>query len=379
MISRYKRLIYFGAGFLFLRGYALNSLFPFSVRGESLFLSDLLGHGVIIPFWITIMIGFLNLGLVWLIGRKLFNQKFADLAALVYLVSPWAIYLEVCGYISILWLAFILTAFLGLLLVDNKKIASQFLIILGILGLLCSSLVLWLVVPFLLFGLFKSGFIKGNILAVLGLFLIPFIFLFYKNDAALKNNLNRELTVFSDVGLNNAVNSFRGEINKSDFAFMAKVTENKLTYFGIHMMDMTVKQLNPFFYFTSDAGLLNFSFNPPIFLGFIIPFFLGLSFWKMVWLKYKYYCLIFLALLLPSLLSEKGIDLSKLIIIFPVLIFTISFGLSKNFKIYKNRINKYLMAVMLVLLIFQSVLFLSELPSREPIRLHFFTALNNEK
>src|SRR3989344_4782012 len=176
--------------------------------------------------WAIIVLGQVNLFLIFNILTKLVNYKVALLAGFLYGISPWTAYLEVSGslYIVLLFILLIIyKTFLKLLINKYMNIGLMFLVI--------------------LFFLYKFN----------------------------------EVGIFSNIGLINSVNEFRGETSKTIFAPIGKLVENRYIYLGEHVLFNILKQFTPATYFSNQAKLLDFSFSPPIFLGFLLPFFFGIN------------------------------------------------------------------------------------------------------
>ena len=200
--------------------------------------------------------GIVNLLLIFRITQRSQGIKVGLLAALLYAISPWAAYLEIAASPYIILLTFLLALYAGTQVFSiTKKI----------------SLILILII------------------------IVIFIYKF------------NQFTIFTNIGLLNSINEYRGETNQSVFAPIAKIIENKYIYFSEHLIFSILKQFTPSTYFTNQAHLLGFSFSPPIFLGFIIPFLLGLV--KLIKMlpgnKISEVLLIFL-LVLPSIVSKNS-------------------------------------------------------------------------
>ncbi|MDO8657660.1 MAG: hypothetical protein Q7K55_02890, partial [Candidatus Levybacteria bacterium] len=171
----------------------------------------------------------------------------------------------------------------------------------------------------------------------------------------------------------NSVNSFRGENNQTVFAPIGKVIENRYIYLSEHTLFNILQQFTPATYFTNHAKLLGFSFAPPIYLGFIIPFLLGSftlikSLTKTDILK----IVIVFLLLVPSILSKDSPDLSRLIIVSPVIFFIISRGLYDFLSDYKKGNSRFLLILTIFLVTLQFLITLTDIAIREPIRLQMF-------
>lgn len=288
---------------LILRFYVLNFL-PFSIN-------------------LNLVYGIGNIFLLWLIGMKIFNRKIALFASFLYSISPWTIYLEIAGAKYILLLFFLLLLFFGII-------------------------------------------VKKNTIFYRALILIPFFYVLYFTFF-LNGGVANDITIFKDVGLINAVNDFRGEASQTAFKSIDKFIENKYIYLTQHFIYHILKNLTPLTYFTPEFKLLNFSFSPPIFVGFIVPFIFGISFLFDLIKKNKLYLLLLL-LILPSVLSKNSPDLSKLIIFSPVIFYTISHGLEKLMILSKKRLFKVILFFVIFIVALQLITTLSDISTREVLR-----------
>lgn len=267
----------------------------------------------------AIFMGLANFILIFYIIRKLANYRIGLLAVLLYAISPWIAYLEVISSPYIFLLTFFLALFLS---TQVLNISRKFFLI--------------------------------SVLFIITIFLYKF----------------NQITIFSDVGLINAVNSFRGETNLTIFASVGKVIENRYIYLSEHLLFNILKQFTPATYFTNQARLLDFSFAPPIYLGFIIPFLFGLmklikSFTKNDIPKAAF---VFI-LMLPSILSNTSPDLSRLIIVSPIIFLIISSGLFTFILNYKKSVFRFLLFLTLFLVVLQLSITISDIATREPVRL----------
>lgn len=308
MIGKYWKIfaiVYIG---ILFRALIIRSLYPVPYEKELL-------------WWVTISIGMGNAILIWLIGKKLFNEKIAFLSLILYAISPWFAYLEAAGSVYIFTAFLLLVAFYGIF---QLKKSPKFLI-----------LMVATVVAALLFG----DFLKGT-------------------------------TIFSDIGLINTVNQFQGETRKANLVSTGRVIENRYTYFAQYLLFNFLKHFSPTTYFTSEYKLLNFSFSPPILTGFLIPFILGISGYFKLWKKYGLVSFVTLFLIIPSVFYKESPSLSRLVIFAPIIIFTISYGFFSYLLKPKAMILCSLSAVTLILLVFQMIVLIIDIFLREPVRFH---------
>lgn len=270
-------------------------------------------------FWVIIFLGQINLFLIFNILSKLVNYKVALFTGFLYAISPWIAYLEVSGSLYIVLLFILLLIFKTILKFSINKY-------------------------------FSIGFI----------FLIIFSFIYKFN----------EIGIFSNVGLINSVNEFRGETNKTIFAPIGKLVENRYIYLGEHVLFNILKQFTPATYFSNQAKLLDFSFSPPIFLGFLLPFLFGIN---TLFKEFKrvsiFYLLLFILLLGPSILSTHSPNLSSLVLISPIIFSIISMGLYQMILNFKNKTVLIILLITVFLVSLQFFSTVTDIATREPMRL----------
>lgn len=267
------------------------------------------------PNYLIYFLGLINIALTFFLTKKVFDKKIAYFSALLYAISPWIMYLELAGSEYIFIMFCLLVLFLGLFYLRSRYI-QKFVFVLIVIVL-----------------------IKGT-----------------------------SVSLISDVGLINAVNEFRGETSGTNFKLIGKVVENRYIYLSEHTVFNILKHISPVTYFTQEFRLLNFSFSPPIFVGFLIPFIFGLSLWVELFKKYKLKLLILLGLLIPSVLSRFSPDLTKLVIFSPVIFVTIAYGFTKILLPSRNKLMRFLLIVTILLVSVQMITTLLDIYTRENLR-----------
>lgn len=275
-----------------------------------------------IPWGLILLSGLINVVLIFNICRRWVNSEVGLLASLLYAISPWTAYLEIGANPYILLLTITLILYSGAQIFNiSKKI----------------SLILTLLI------------------------IIIFIYIF------------NQFTIFSNIGLLNSVNEYRGETSQTVFAPIGKVIENKYIYFSEHLLFNILKQFTPSTYFTNQARLLGFSFTPPIFLGFIISFLFGLG--KLIKslskIRITEFLLVFL-LLLPSILSKNSPDLSRLVLIAPIFFAIVACGIWESVLNHKKKIFAFLLLLTIFIVGLQFFTTLPDIAVREPVRLQMF-------
>lgn len=202
--------------------------------------------------------------------------------------------------------------------------------------------------------------------------MIPLLLLILINSNASRNIFERDVKLFSDPGLINNTNVFQGEGRDAGLSLLTKVSENKYLNLGKESINKSIKNVLPSTYFTSQEKLLNFSFTPPIFLGFLIPAFLGL-YLVLKDKKLRKYLFLSLVLLIPSFLSKNSVDLNRLLIFFPVLLLLISYGL---INLYEQK-RKILLGIIIFLVLAQFLGTLFDIGQREYPRFERYFIFTN--
>ncbi len=354
---------------ILIRLQVINNILINNFITEPLLLTDLLGKGIILPWRLIFLLDLINIFLIFCIGKKLKDNAFGLLAALLYGILPWMVYGDLFGSSSIFFLFVLLALFYGVLLMKENRIGFSIMIISSI-GLIYSMFFSWLILPILIAGMFQAKLINKSDLKVYAIiiviFFLPILVLSFRNLTGLKNIYRQEVGLFSEPGLRNAINAFQGESEKAGFKPFAKLAENKYLYLLKYLSLKLSVNLVPSTYFTSQEKLFNFSFSPPIFVGLLAPFLLGVLF--LLRMKEKAFYLYSLSLILPSILSKSLVDLNRLIIFSPILIYLISLGFMEMYKKRDKLIFKLVLVFSIFLVLFQFVVVLSDIQLREPFR-----------
>lgn len=368
IFKTYLKLLLIAGINLILLSFVIRGIFPIHYLMPPLFFSDLITFPLRIPIWIIYLLDPLSLYLVWVIGRKVVNTKFGFFCALILGISPWFLYEIAAGSFYIFLLVLILVNIYSFIALKrgDQKFASWFFII-SILLLVYSSFLMLLISPLYIIGLLIVDFeqfkkFKRKFLLLL-LFIIPLIFLILSNKEGIINIYHQQVNFLSDPGLINAVNLRRGEGQAVGLGTLVKLFENKYLYLSSYITLKFLSNLSIPNYFTMNAQLLGFSFAPPLFLGFLIPFFYGLSIIFRSMNQRKYLVLSIL-LFIPSLLSEKIVDLDRLVIVLPFFTLVISVGLIDMIK-GKGKKYKALLVISLLLIFIQLISTIIDINLRE--------------
>ncbi len=344
-----------------------NNLFPIHFDPKKLFVLDLIGKTFIIPQWLFYILELGNLILLWIISKRIFGN-YSLILPLIYAISPWGSYLAAAGSFYIYLLFLVLLGLYGFILLKSKKFMGSILVSGTIILLGYSSISFLFLIPIIfilpVFKLISFKDLKYSLI-IISILILPLLFLIQKNNIGFRNILNNETKIFSDPGLLNMINSYQGAARQENLGGLAKISENKYLFSLENLILKYTKQLVPSNFFTSQEKLLNFSFTPPIFLGFLIPFVYG--FYHL--LKFPQIKLILLSTLLvtPSVLSRYAVDLNRLIIFSPVVMIIISYGLIGLIK-QKKRIIKLFLYISIFFVAFQLIVVLNDIQIREKDR-----------
>lgn len=356
-----------------LRIYTLYFLRIDNINLAPPFFLELINKTQVLPPAVIYISSLANLLIIFWLGQKLFGSRVGILAAFLYSSSPWIIYADISGSIYIFLLLWLLSFFVGIVSVQASKwYIGMFLILISTAFLLYDSLLMLFVLPALFLSIYpylnKNLFRSKFFIMSLVIILLPLFLAMLKNLTGVKNILNNEVSLFSNVGLLNAVNQFRGETDQTNLAVVAKLAENRYLYFTKHAILNFLKNFAPVVYFTSEFKLLNFSFSPPILFGFIIPFFWGLRKSLNLLKRTKFLLLIIPALLIPSTVSKSAPDLLRLIIVSPVIFYAIALGFEHYDQTPKTPALRVLFTSAVLLVILQSLVTVVDISLREPVR-----------
>ena len=339
---------------------------------QNILASDLIGITTHLPNVLISILGLGNLIFLWLISKRFFKGYAALIVPAIYAISPWSSYLTAAGsfYVFLLFLLMVFTYSL-ILIRDGSSALGAILFLASSLTAVYSSVFFLILIPLyvalvILFKIIPTKNIK-KLVVIFAFLIIPIIFLILKNATSFKNVVQNEITVFKDPGLVNTANQFQGEAEKSGLKILARLSENKYLFYSETLLLKYTDQLVPVTFFTPQYKLLNFSFTPPIFLGFLIPFLYGffLSAINPNTRKFLYMSTLFVV---PSVLAKNIISLDRLVLFLPVVIFIIVWGLIHMFELKKRKLIKCLLALSFVLVIFQLLVTMSDIKTREKLR-----------
>lgn len=354
---------------ILLRVHIINNIHINSFITEPLLFTDLLGRGITIPWRLIFLLDLLNIFLLFLIGKKILDARMGLLASLLYGILPWMVYVQLMGSLNIFLVFFLLLFFYGLFLAKETWIGLVLMITSSIV-LILSALSSWFILPVLIFGIYTTDLMKQSYLRIYTFMMfIGFLLmtaLSFHNLVGLKNVYINQIGIFSDPGFKNSINAFQGESKETGFGYLSKWSENKYIYFSKYLILKSFKNIAPATYFTSQEKLYNFSFSPPIYVGLLIPFLYG--FYLVIRTRLKFFYLTFLVLIVPSIVSKQLVDLSRLVIFAPVMIFLISFGLIKLYQEREKYVFSLFLYLSIFLVLFQMIITFSDIQFREPLR-----------
>lgn len=346
-------------------------IYPIHFTPHNFFFLELIG-GISFYFPLPILLLFEigNIFLFWLIGKLLF-PKFSLVPVFIYSIAPWGVYSLIFGSFYTYLLFLVLLFFYGFLLLDSgKKFLGGLLIVIPLAGFIYSSVFgLFLLIAFgILLAIKEYSFKSLKIpLVVLAVLLAPYIFLVLSNTTGFINVFKNETKVFSDPGIINTVNEYQTSPTKSSIQKIARISENKYIFFSEYVTIKFIKQLIPSTIFTSEGKLGYFSFNSPIFLGFLIPFIYGLAL-LFTQKRLRNILILSTVLALPSTLALQMVDLNRLLIFVPVIVALISLGLINLWTNHRKKVHKVFLILCFSLVIFQFLIVLYDIPMREKER-----------
>lgn len=311
-----------------------------------------------------------NLFLIFFLGNRIFGDKRFPLPLLIYAFNPWAIYQTAFLSPYVFFLFLVLIIVLGLVLSKDDRFSMIFVFIASFLGMISSPFFLFILLLFcfMVFIFPVSNYWKKlyrlylSFFFIFAILLFSLVFMFGRKSFL--SVFKEEATVFSDPGFINMINTYRGESVKEGFGFISKLVENKY-FLGFEFFILKVLQnLTPATFFSPQEKMFGFSFSPPLFFGFLVPFFYGI--YRSV-LSKKKYLLLGLVLLLPSLLSVDLINIDRMVIFFPILIYLITYGFFE-FQEANKRNLKLVLFLCVFLIVFQFVFVLYDIQTKEKER-----------
>lgn len=323
-------------------------LYPFSFGNFSLFNIKL----------IYALMSVFSVLLVYLITKKLFDDKTAIITGLLFCINPWQIFIGRTNYEMVPVLFFFLLSFYVLLFAKNWKILWSIpLLFLAFYSYIAVKLIFIPLVLFILIYLyFKNDkkFLKQYSIVFASCFILV---LFFGINLLLNSEVTRtgEIINLSNPEIARQVN----EIRKSSMQTpITNILENKFTVLS---KIMTVKLINTFsfnYLFISSDQFVGFE-NHGLFYYIDLPFLiLGFVFLASRNKKLTFLILGFIFIgALPHLFHKARTDnfTPHNFLIFPFLIMLISYGIGELIGLFKNKRLKYLSIFLLIIVYLISV------------------------
>lgn len=377
--KEYFFLLFIFCSTALLSAIVFRNIYPIHFGNQTLFIFDLIGYPVSLPIWFMYFAGFLDILLFWLIGKLIIKGKWGYLPVVIFIFSPWFIYSVATGSFYVYLLSLILSCGLSILYIKSGKqrLGSALFVVSS--GLLIFSSFVGLVTYLLLLtALVSAKMVPCNRLKMslffITLIFLPLLFLMYRNPVGIKNIIHNQISFLQDPGLVTSVNVLQGESKKAGFGILSRLVENKYIYFFKYAILRSLGIIMPTVFFTSEEKLLGFSFSPPLYLGLIFPFLFGLFSMLNSKIIRKYF-LVSLVLIIPAYLSNITVDLNRLILFEPMVILAIVVGFKHLYE-KKSSLNKTILYICLLMIIFQFLVTLSDINFREYPRFERYFGIN---
>lgn len=362
-----------------------TTIMPLSYVNKPILFFDLLGQHTFFPVELLLYVQIANLLLLWTISKNILEGFYSLLPSFLLSISPWTIYLASANSFYIYLLFFILVMIYGLILIaKSKPTLGTICFLIGFALSIYSSYLMLLTIPIFIVSFMLLKVVPANKiirpLIFASISLLPLLFISLTHLSSIKNISRGEIGAFTDPGLLNSINYQRGSAEEDGFGILAKVADNKYVNYSEFVLLKSIKNLAPSSYFTSQEKLLGFSYSPPIYLGFVIPFFYGIFvlldpkaikiFPKLKKLPQSVFLKILLLsciFLLPVILSKQIVDLNRLVLLSPIIFTVTSIGFIAILK-QKKRYSPYLILFFLSLIIFQMGVTFKDIQTKESTR-----------
>ncbi len=346
-------------------GIVLRVFYPLQYDDTTFFISDLFNMPIYIPQFLIQLSSFANVILFFLLGNTFFKGWARFVPSIIYSSSFWTGYLA-AGNSVWLYLLFLFLVLFYSLSVSATNLKRANLLFIGssaaiVLSSLLASTTL-LAFMALLFILRPVYLIRLRLsLVVLAIVFALVLVLSFRNYPSLINLFNNSFTITSDIGIINYVNDLRGQPDTQIDRLINRITENRYVYISSFLIYKFIGNLVPAVYFTAQEKLLNFSFSPPLMVGFLIPFFYGL--YKLIITNKLKFLIAAVSLVLPSFLGLAWVDLNRLFLIFPGIIYLITIGFTGLTE--KGKRAKIILYFALLLIALQYLVVISDINIRD--------------
>lgn len=302
------------------------------------------------------------------LAQIIFSRKIALWTAFLAAVSPWTVFASHVAFHQGLSFSFFIIGLYFLVRKKNKVFDICLSTIFFILSLYCTETTWFIIFPLFVFLIFIKNdvFNKKKVKIVLMIVLILFLPLLisYSKLPSFKQSLiNSNFSLFTDVGIQNGINSMRGDELKSGNPIIGKIFYNKL-FWASKYIEKYLGQYSPYYYFAKgDQNVLNGLWNfGPVCLIFIVPGIYGLI--QILRKKDKKSMLLFIwftiAVFIPAF-AKSSPDQSRLIYTCPVVFMIIAYGMV-NIK------NKLIISALSILIIINLLVVYYDAVFKEPLR-----------
>lgn len=330
--------------------------------------ASLISKSINVSFYTTLFFGCINMVFIYKISG-LFFKKYNLVPVALYAISPWIIYLTAVNSFFVFLLFTILIIIYGLVLINSENKSGLPIFVVGTLLAFYSYSLMVIIIPCvlglsILFKLITFKSIKRSLIFI-GIFSIPLIFLILLHPRLFINDLSSQITIFSDPGLLNNVNVYQGASQEEGLYKLSKLSENRYLFSLYYSFVKFTKHVIPSTYFTYQEKLLGFSVSPPFYLGLVIPFIYSLLL-LLKSPKFRKVLIVVFILLIPSFLAKPLVDINRLILIMPLLLFMISYGLIKLYE--GDRLKRFFLWITIILVIGQLLLTICDVRTKEKVR-----------
>lgn len=319
---------------------------------------QLLSFSLPISVYIQMLLSIGSGLLLYSIGKK--RSVFTGIVATgIYCFSPWYIYIDISQSIYSLGLFAVLLSIYGY--IERKNLQGYKYLVAG--GVLVSYTFVFGFIYHLILMVISFRKERGRLLSGI-IPLVPLIFLSLYNLEGLKNILRIEFSIFNDIGIINAVNTFQGNLYEAGWGGLGKLILNKFSYYFLLLSDSILRIFSPVTYFTAERKMFGFSNLAPLSFILLVPFLFGLKHILLSQTKKSYVWVVgFFALIISVFFSAKSMQLEKLVLISPFIILLISYGLNDLKK------NKTIILVITLLFVLSVLLNVFDFVSYENMRM----------
>ncbi len=352
------------------------------LAGQSIFITDLIGNSVIPPIWSFYLAEIISTLFIWLISQKYFKGYWTVLPAVIFGLSLWPAYLVAAQGNGIITLSLLLGLAYAFIRWQEHKWPvwpmALFLISLYLFSFLIAPAI-WIIIGLLSMTGIINKKERLQLILVAVLMYLPVFFGAIYNREGLINILSQQMALFSDPGLLNGVNTFKGESQQAGHNFLSKISENKYLYIPEYLLLKTLKHFSLSTYFSDQEKLLGFSISPPLYFGLMIPFLYGIYAAFKRNLPLKNLLLITIPLAIPSIIAPAQVNLPRLILVMPAIVFFISFGFRSLYLKREHILTKLVLSTVIIIVLAQFAVSIIDISLREYSRFQrYFGTIHKE-